>query len=94
MKRLEIAGGDILAADCIVREDDRITGYAATGDVLFRFDGISDMTKFVLMDGNSFDSPDATDVEKEEEIKLLKKRLTETEDALTGMMDFILMGGM
>lgn len=93
MKQLEIAGGDILAADCIVREDERITGYAATGDVLFRFDGISDMTKFVLMDGSSFDLPDATAVEKEEEIKLLKKRLTETEDALTGMMDFILMGG-
>lgn len=92
MKRLEVMGDDIFEANRIVNEGNRITGYSETGDILFRFDGISDESKFSLLDGYEFDLSGTTSSEKEDEIKLLKQRLTETEGALMGMMDMMIGG--
>lgn len=45
---------DVYEADKIIKQDNRIIGKDKNNNIVFEFTGISDFSKFILEDGQSF----------------------------------------
>lgn len=86
MKTLTFAG-ESYEAERIVKTTDSISGYIGTDEV-FAFRGISDFSAFVL-DGE-WDPATQTPEEMLEELKQLRKRVNDAEQAVFAMPDFLL----
>lgn len=86
MKTLTFEGQEF-EAERIVKTRDSISGYIGTDEV-FTFRGISDFSGYVL-DGE-WDPATQTPEEMLEEIKQLRKRVNDAEQAVFAMPDFLL----
>lgn len=86
MKTLMFAG-EPYTAERITKTADSITGYIGTDEV-FAFRGISDFSGFEL-DGE-WDPAGQTPEEMLEELKQLRKRVNDAEQAVFAMPDFML----
>ncbi|MGE7131250.1 hypothetical protein [Lysinibacillus xylanilyticus] len=75
----------IFRAEEIVRDNDSIVGYT-NGAEVFSFNGISDFSVFVLEEGQTFDEPKQTEIEK------LKLELAEGNAQIMELI-FAMMGG-
>jgi len=86
MKTITFAG-ELYEAERIVKTADSISGYVGTDEV-FCFRGISDFSGFEL-DGE-WDPAVQTPEEMLEELKQLRKRVNDAEQAVFAMPDFML----
>lgn len=88
MKKLLVAGEEY-EAEKIVKTATDIIGYI-NGHEVFKFGGIRNIDAFSLADGAEWDNKELT---PEEEMKQLRIRQDESENAILSLMDMSLMGG-
>lgn len=86
MKTLTL-NGKTYSADRIVKHEDSVIGYTGNDEV-FRFSGISDFSGYEL--DSEWDPAVQTPEEMLDELKQLRKRVGDAEQAVFAMADFLI----
>lgn len=88
MKKLLVAG-EVYEAEQIIKTENDVIGYT-NGHEVFKFGGIRNMEAYSLANGAAWD---VKDLSMAEELALYKERLSAAENALMGLMEMNMGGG-